>query len=464
MGNYVYKYLLHDDEDEKNDATIQSPMENFSTDSNMCTPNMTERKLRPDPRSVTAGIDRTPIEVNSTPVGISKRISAIPKYLQTKKYLETDMDVIMPPLTPRKRVPVPTPNEENKSPAINVTKYPKTITDVHKERYEILGLDPRSPAADFDRTPILMPRSLASMRARSQESLHRRGSYEADIFSPRYSYCEVASSFNIPIIQALPDLASNVIKSLNIMDTVVDQKSNESGSSRSDSSSSIETISDSDEVTVIKNLEAEFTKPNIPISSEEMCDIENKIAALCKQNTHNFSPDQTNDKIKIWRDSMLSEDLKESKHAEDKYSDSQQKIPQNSKEEIIILFDDDNVTKPQQFALNTIKSESNKQRKVEEQKRKKKHFKAEMKIAVNDNKVSSPENKVGGEILKVRTPLGNRSNGRVQGISAKSPQQVLWNKSINTKVQQENTPPHKRCIAKSKLSGIHWDPDSTFII
>jgi len=29
--------------------------------------------------------------------------SAIPRYLQTKQYLETDMDVVMPPLTPKKR-------------------------------------------------------------------------------------------------------------------------------------------------------------------------------------------------------------------------------------------------------------------------------------------------------------------------------------------------------------------------
>lgn len=32
--------------------------------------------------------------------------SAIPKYLQRKQYLETDMDIVMPPLTPKKR-PIP---------------------------------------------------------------------------------------------------------------------------------------------------------------------------------------------------------------------------------------------------------------------------------------------------------------------------------------------------------------------
>lgn len=42
-------------------------------------------------------------QINDTPVGVAKGASsAIPKYLQKKKYLETDMDVVMPPLTPKK--------------------------------------------------------------------------------------------------------------------------------------------------------------------------------------------------------------------------------------------------------------------------------------------------------------------------------------------------------------------------
>lgn len=40
--------------------------------------------------------------MNSTPVGTNKRISAIPRHLQTVRYLETDMDKIMLCLTPKK--------------------------------------------------------------------------------------------------------------------------------------------------------------------------------------------------------------------------------------------------------------------------------------------------------------------------------------------------------------------------
>lgn len=41
--------------------------------------------------------------MNCTPVPVIKRApSAIPEYLQKKKYLETNMDVVMPPLTPKK--------------------------------------------------------------------------------------------------------------------------------------------------------------------------------------------------------------------------------------------------------------------------------------------------------------------------------------------------------------------------
>lgn len=41
--------------------------------------------------------------MNGTPLGTNKKmVSAIPKHLQTKRYLETDMDKIMLCLTPIK--------------------------------------------------------------------------------------------------------------------------------------------------------------------------------------------------------------------------------------------------------------------------------------------------------------------------------------------------------------------------
>lgn len=43
--------------------------------------------------------------MNNTPVGLNKKIiSAIPKHLQNKSYLETDIDKIMLCLTPKKHL------------------------------------------------------------------------------------------------------------------------------------------------------------------------------------------------------------------------------------------------------------------------------------------------------------------------------------------------------------------------
>lgn len=52
----------------------------------------------------------------------------------------------------------------------------------------------------------------------------------------------------------------------------------------------------------------------------------------------------------------------------------------------------------------------------------------------------------------------------MQTLLTKSPQQIFRNKGITPKMLQENTPPHKKYVAKSKLSGMQWDPDSTVVI
>lgn len=69
------------------------------------------------------------------------------------------------------------------------------------------------------------------------------------------------------------------------------------------------------------------------------------------------------------------------------------------------------------------------------------------------------------ESIKIRTPLGNRSNNeQIQTLLTKSPQQVFKNRSIVSKILKENTPPHKKYFVKSKLNGVQWDADSTVII
>ena len=106
-----------------------------------------------------------------------------------------------------------------------------------------MGLDPRSPAADFDRTPILMPKSIERLRARSQNYLHRHGSYDTDMFCQKFSYCELSSQFSVTEIQALPDLATSATESLNLVIKNDDDKSSESKSSCSSYSSETECIS-----------------------------------------------------------------------------------------------------------------------------------------------------------------------------------------------------------------------------
>lgn len=106
-----------------------------------------------------------------------------------------------------------------------------------------MGLDPRSPAADFDRTPILMPKSIKRLRARSQEFLHRAGSYDTDIFYPKFSYCEPSSQFNVTEVQALPSLATTGVNSLNSVINDCDNKSKSPESLYSSHSSGNESTS-----------------------------------------------------------------------------------------------------------------------------------------------------------------------------------------------------------------------------
>ncbi|KMQ83062.1 hypothetical protein RF55_21048 [Lasius niger] len=104
MGNYMTKLLLHTNESQK-ESNEQAVKQQMATDSSMCTPTLPEKRVLCDPRSISSGISRTPIEVKCTPVAVTKRApTAIPEYLQKKKYLETDMDVVMPPLSPRKHL------------------------------------------------------------------------------------------------------------------------------------------------------------------------------------------------------------------------------------------------------------------------------------------------------------------------------------------------------------------------
>ncbi|XP_070153724.1 uncharacterized protein [Polyergus mexicanus] len=470
MGNYMTK-LFHTNESHKENNEIQGVKQQVATDSSMCTPTLSQKKMLYDPRSVSAGILRTPIEVRCTPVTATKRaLNAIPEYLQKKKYLETDMDVVMLPLTPKKSaIPKLIDSDQGSesdgtqdylTPNINIVEGLKSITPIDKERYTILGLDPRSPAADFDRTPILMPKSLLLIKARSKETLSRKGSYESDIYDPTNSHREISTSLSIPKIQLLSDTASETSETLDM------ETQNESyilcTSQKSDSDSSV--IESEKEVTVIKNPKYKNEKEKSLISGEQIVATEKEKNEddtdkedNCKDIKHDMKTMHIKDDNKIvWHDSVSSEEnitgKKEKKNIIEKLL--QKKAP---REDIIIMFDEcamiSALPKP-------IKTEEDCQIKGNFAERKK-STKIDAIVPLNEKKIFNPENKMPvTEMLKNRTPFGNRSNNdQVQRIS--SPQHLSRNKTVST--QQENTPPYKIYNVKSK-NGHHWDPNATVLI
>lgn len=68
MGNYVNKFFTHksetyNNEIEKKEIKDSSAIDEVTVEKNMQTPPIIRKTLVTDPRSVTSGISRTPIEV-----------------------------------------------------------------------------------------------------------------------------------------------------------------------------------------------------------------------------------------------------------------------------------------------------------------------------------------------------------------------------------------------------------------
>ncbi|EZA53315.1 hypothetical protein DMN91_005228 [Ooceraea biroi] len=444
MGNFASKLLFYTSGTRKEDNEVEATEQQADANDNMCTPILSERRVLVDPRSASAGIPRTPLEINTEGSMTNKVPSAIPRYLQTKQYLETDMDVVMQPLTPKKRLPKLTDSGQSSdsdgmqhylTPNINDEKHPKMLTPIDKERYNVLGLDPRSPAADFSRTPILIPKSIAKLKARSQENLTRKGSYDTDVYNPKILYKEI--SVRTP---------------------------------QSDSDST--TVFESEaEVTVIKNLKVKDSEEKL-ISSEQTIaidkeednvdkqddceDIQQDVETMhisedsyCEQNLQSHS-----DKIKVWQDPSSEE----SKSGKEEKENVETLPPHASpREDIIITFDDTSVTLPK-----LVKTGENKREEIAG--KKKKDIGTDAKLVSNEENIFNPGNKYRTETFKNRTPLGNRSNNeQVQRIATKSPQHLLRNKALSSKVQQENTPPCKKHSGNAR-NDTQWDPNCTIFI
>lgn len=250
----------------------------------------------------------------------------------------------------------------------------------------ILGLDPRSPAADFDRTPILMPKSLALIKARSQENLSRRGSYEKDIYNPKNSYQQTGASLNTPEIRLLSDTVSKSLEALNTEELP--------GTSLCDSDLS-EFSKSEKEITVIKNPKCMNEEKKSLVSDEQTVAIDNKEDKdeMEKQDDCENVESNTkiiNDKIKLWHDSLSSEENVSGK--KDKKELPREKA---SREDVIITFDKYTMVST---SVKPIKTKEDFREKGDT-KGKKKNTK--MNVELNEEKVFTPENKRGNEVHEV---------------------------------------------------------------
>jgi len=298
--------------------------------------------------------------------------------------------------------------QDSLTPDINDKKHLKTFTIIDRERYNILGLDPRSPAADFDRTPILIPKSLAKLKARSQENLIRKGSYDIDMYSPKVLYQEINSTYSIPEIQSLSDTPLKHSEILNM------EKREESGipnilQSHSDSM----TISKSEtEITKdlkLKNREKELILSEQTSDKEEdnmdkqnnFKDIEYDIGRMRIEDVSSSQGEQSlqnahSDKIKVWQDPSSPEKSESGK--EEKKNIQKLSRQTNPREDIIITFDEHtSIT-----LSKLVKTEENHQKKEETKEKKKKDIDTKL-VSNEENGFNQKENgnKYGSDMHKV---------------------------------------------------------------
>lgn len=288
------------------------------------------------------------------------------------------------------------------TPNIDSKKSSKIFTPIDAERYSVLGLDPRSPAADFDRTPILIPKSLAKLKARSQENLTRRGSYDTDMYYPKvFRQGSACTGYSTPDIKLLPDITSQHSEILNMREH---KEPNLSSMLHFDfDSSTYKNLAQS-----IKNMELQNPEGEL-ISSERTIDdneddtymgkqddceaIEHDVATMliaeAVSPSHfksNDDPQDHSDKIKIWQDPSSSEES-ESYSKVEKENVTRLIRRTSSREDVIITFDG--------HTGNTL---ANSGRAI---KKKKKDRVDERSFSLNEKNVFTPGSRCSTELFKV---------------------------------------------------------------
>ncbi|XP_034935707.1 uncharacterized protein [Chelonus insularis] len=460
MGNYTSKLFSHHHDDNK--MKLPTTIKLGVMEKNQpCTPIMTKKPLTADPRSATAEIVRTPIEAVATPTGPNQRIaSAIPKYLRTKQYLETDIDSVLTTINPETELFDPrSPNVDHQRTPISINPPQNYLTPiVHVQQALNMdtpentanGLDPRSPATDFDRTPIMKPKS-PKLPNLSQENGEEKGR----ISKSQIAYCETTIDL-MPEIQVLPEIISHkssmISKRLYLSATTDNQLDNTSDNKFGSDESDPE-----DQVTVIQNVRSvsNIELTNSPAKENNQKEMNRNIVEPTNISKKLFT--ESEEKIRVWRDSISPEIL------------SEQKTEGFAKrEEIMIEFDENQlVHKSNQLKTEVVSSkvDENLRNKASGGKKKKSHqSRKDNKIVFEDVKAFNGD---GATVSanKNRTPLANRSNShhKVENLT-KSPQHLLRNKCLSTQSQQqENTPPRSKQSSK-KANFTHWDMDKTVII
>lgn len=237
-----------------------------------------------------------------------------------------------------------------------------------------------------------MPKSLALLKARSQENMSRRGSYETDIYNLKISHQETITSLNIPKIRLLSDTALENLKSP--LDTKQKKQDGSFSTSRYDSDLNIS--KNEKEITVIKNQKYINENEKSLISDKQIVMIDNeedKDEIEEQDNCENIESITTikdDGKIKLWHDSLSLEENISGK--EDWKELSREKA---LTENIIITFDKCTTIST---SLKPIKTKGD-FRKKGDVKGKKKNIKVDVKL--NEEKVLISENKLGTEVHEV---------------------------------------------------------------
>lgn len=239
------------------------------------------------------------------------------------------------------------------------------------------------------------------MKARSQDNLNRKGSYETDVYNPRNSWQETSISLDNAEIHLLPDIASKRLKELNSETQAVLNILDIHKFDSDDSDSSV--FVNQEDVTVIKNTKLKMTSDKSLVTDEwTFTATDNQEDNADKQNDHKNIVEQSmmamqikdDNKIKIWHDSSVSKKNVPGKMKEEE-------IQENNEEKEILRKNTIHMEDP---ANDTSSSKSIKIENIQKKENvggnTKRTPKTDVKLPLDEKKIYNPD-KYGNEGSKV---------------------------------------------------------------